>query len=343
MVVGARLKMARKMAGMSQQELGERTGVTRMAISKYERDQITPDSAVLIKLSQALGVKVEYLLRPIEVILAEPAFRKRVTLRVKEQDALIERTRDWIERYLDIESLFGEQPEFIWPEIDLHIETLNDIERVVLDLRHAWELGLDPIDNLMETLEARDIKVHLIEGVDKFDALTIWINQTLPVIVVKGDIPGDRQRFNLAHELGHILLDLGKNVDAEKAANRFAGAFLVPEPAAYEELGEHRQSLSMQELHLLKHKYGLSMQAWIYRAKDLGIISENKSRQLYIQFRQQGWHRIEPGDAYPPESPKRMQQLVLRAMAESVISSTRAEELLDAPLEPLATARRVRG
>ena len=336
MVVGARLKMARKMAGMSQQALGESAGVTRMAISKYERDQITPDSAVLIKLAQALNVKVEYLLRPIEVVLAKPAFRKRVTLRVKEQEAILERTRDWIERYLDIEGLFGEQPEFLRPEIDLHINTLNDIERVALDLRRAWDLGLDPIDNLMETLEARDIKVHLIEGVDHFDALTIWINQHLPVIVVKGDIPGDRQRFNLAHELGHILLDLGDDVDDEKAANRFAGAFLAPQPVVYEELGEHRQSLSVQELHLLKHKYGLSMQAWIYRAKDLNIISESKSRQLNIRFRQQGWHRDEPGDAYPPESPKRMQQLVLRAMAEGVISATRAEELLDSPLARLA-------
>lgn len=336
MVVGARLKMARKMAGMSQQALGESAGVTRMAISKYERDQITPDSAVLIKLAQALNVKVEYLLRPIEVVLAKPAFRKRVTLRVKEQEAILERTRDWIERYLDIEGLFGEQPEFLWPEIDLHIETLNDTEHVALDLRRAWDLGLDPIDNLMETLEARDIKVHLIEGVDHFDALTIWINQHLPVIVVKGDIPGDRQRFNLAHELGHILLDLGDDVDDEKAANRFAGAFLAPEPVVYEELGEHRQSLSVRELHLLKHKYGLSMQAWIYRAKDLGIISESKSRQLNIRFRQQGWHQDEPGDAYPPESPKRMQQLVLRAMAEGVISATRAEELLDSPLARLA-------
>ena len=336
MVVGARLKMARKMAGMSQQTLGESAGVTRMAISKYERDQITPDSAVLIKLAGALNVKVEYLLRPIDVVLAEPAFRKRVTLRVKEQEAILERTRDWIERYLDIEGLFGEQPEFLRPEIDLHINTLNDIERIALDLRRAWDLGLDPIDNLMETLEARDIKVHLIEGVDHFDALTIWINQHLPVIVVKGDIPGDRQRFNLAHELGHILLDLGDDVDDEKAANRFAGAFLVPQPVVYEELGEHRQSLSVQELHLLKHKYGLSMQAWIYRAKDLNIISESKSRQLNIRFRQQGWHRDEPGDAYPPESPKRMQQLVLRAMAEGVISATRAEELLDSPLARLA-------
>ncbi|MDZ7844749.1 MAG: ImmA/IrrE family metallo-endopeptidase [Anaerolineales bacterium] len=99
---------------------------------------------------------------------------------------------------------------------------------------------------------------------DHFDALVFWANERIPVIVVKGGIPGDRQRFNLARELGHILLDLSDNVDEEKAAHRFAGAFLVPRQKAIEELGEHRQRLSVQELHILKHKYGLSMQAWIY-------------------------------------------------------------------------------
>lgn len=328
MVVGARLKMARKMAGMSQQDLGDKVGLSRMAISKYERDLITPDSENLIKLAQALGVKVEYLLRPIEVDLTEPVFRKRVALRVKEQKAIIERTRDWIERYLDVEALFGEPPEFSWPQINRHVRSLDEVERVALDLRQAWELGMDPIDNLMETLEMQDIKVHIIEGTDEFDSLTIWVNDILPVIVVKGDIPGDRQRFNLSHELGHLLLELGENVDQEAAANRFAGAFLVPRPAAYEELGTHRQTLSMRELHLLKHKYGLSMQTWIYRAKDLGIITESKCRQLFIEFHKNGWHREEPGEAYPPEHPHRMRQMVLRALAEDVISPMRAEEVL---------------
>jgi Zn-dependent peptidase ImmA (M78 family) len=335
MVVGARLKMARKMAGMSQQDLGEKVGVSRMAVSKYERDQITPDSQNLIKLAQALGVNVEYLLRPIEVTLAEPIFRKRVRLGKKEQAAIIERTRDWIERYLDIESLFGESPEFHPPQINLQVASLDDVERAALDLRHEWDLGVDSIDNVMETLEMEGIKVHIIEGADEFDALTIWVNQSLPVIVVKDGVPGDRQRFNLAHELGHLLLEIDGNVDEESAANRFAGAFLAPRPAVYEELGHHRQTLNMRELHLLKHKYGLSMQAWIYRAKDLGIISESRCRQLFITFRQRDWHREEPGDEYPPERPHRMRQMVLRALAENVISPMRAEEILGAPLEPL--------
>jgi len=85
-------------------------------------------------------------------------------------------------------------------------------------------------------------------------------------------------------------------------------------------------------LHLLKHKYGLSMQAWVYRAKDLGILSESSATRLFRQFRQKGWHRLEPGDQIPPEEPKRMKRLVLRALAEDVVSESRAAELLGMPL-----------
>jgi Zn-dependent peptidase ImmA (M78 family) len=79
---------------------------------------------------------------------------------------------------------------------------------------------------------------------------------------------------------------------------------------------------------MLKHKYGLSMQAWIFRAKDLGIISDSKFKQLIINIRKRNWHEQEPGEQIDPERPLRMKQLVLRALAEDVISRPRAEELL---------------
>jgi Zn-dependent peptidase ImmA (M78 family) len=121
-------------------------------------------------------------------------------------------------------------------------------------------------------------------------------------------------------------------VDEEKAADRFAGAFLVPAPVARFELGERRDTLHLYELHLLKHKYGLSMQGWIYRARDLGILSENATIRLFQDFRRAGWHRHEPGDQLPPEVPKRMERLVLRALAEDLISESRGAELLGKPL-----------
>jgi len=98
------------------------------------------------------------------------------------------------------------------------------------------------------------------------------------------------------------------------------------------ELGENPRNLGLHELHLLKHKYGVSMQAWVYRARDLDIISEHTARQLYILFRSEGWHEREPGDQIEPETPGQMKRLVLRALAEDVVSESHAAELLGRPL-----------
>jgi transcriptional regulator with XRE-family HTH domain len=329
MAIGERLKMARRMAGMSQQDVADKVGVSRMSISKYERELNKPGSDVLIRLAKALGVKVEYLLRPVEVNISVPAFRKRSRLRKKEENAIIERTRDWLERYLDLESLFGEPVTFRWPDIPRQVNTLNDAEEVALALREAWQLGFDPIDNLIDVLEDHGIKVWVLEeDLDDFDALTLWANEELPVIVVKGASYGDRQRLNLAHELGYLVLQIAEHVDEERAAFRFGAAFLVPSPIAYEELGQKRKDLDPYELHLLKRKYGLSMQAWIYRARDLDIISKATAKRLFIRFRREGWREEEPGDQIAPERPQRMKRLLLRALAENVLSRSRAAELL---------------
>jgi Zn-dependent peptidase ImmA (M78 family) len=91
----------------------------------------------------------------------------------------------------------------------------------------------------------------------------------------------------------------------------------------------------MNELFLLKKKYGLSMQAWIFRARDLGIISENAATRLFQRFRANCWHRHEPGEVLPAEKPLRMERLIYRALAEDLISRSRAQELLGEPLQLL--------
>jgi Zn-dependent peptidase ImmA (M78 family)/DNA-binding XRE family transcriptional regulator len=332
MAVGERLKMARQMAGMSMRALGEESGVSAMAISKYERDQMTPSSDVLIELAQALDVKVGFFLRPVTAELTAPAFRRKARLGVKAQKAILASTQAWLERYLDVESFFTDSPVFTMPDIERRVATLDDVEGVALELRETWNLGLDPIDNLIEVLESQGIKVGTVESEDGFDALTLWANDSIPIMVVREGLPGDRQRFNLAHELGHLILEPAGELDEEQAALRFAGAFLIPRPMAFYELGERRQELDVYELHLLKHKYGASMQAWVHRASDLGIISQAAAKRLWIRFRSEGWREVEPGDQIPPEAPGRMKRLVLRALAEEVITESRAAELLDKPL-----------
>jgi transcriptional regulator with XRE-family HTH domain/Zn-dependent peptidase ImmA (M78 family) len=333
MLIGERVKIARHAAGMSQRDLAKAVGVSAMAISKYERGLDIPGSGVLINLARALGVKTEYFLRPVSVTLSAPSYRRRQSLPRRRERAIMADIQDWLERYLDVESFFKDAPHFELPTgLDCRVTSLVDVERVALGLREAWQLGQGPIESLVEVLEDRGIKVGLVEGHDDFDALTFWANGEVPVIAVKRGVPGDRQRFNLAHELGHLILKPADDVDAEKAAYRFAGAFLVTETAARFELGSTRQTLDLFELHLLKHKYGLSMQAWIYRARDLGILSGYVASRLFRGFGRKGWHRCEPGDRIPPEEPARMKRLVLRALAEDLISESRAAELLGMPL-----------
>ena len=348
MTIGERIKQARKIRGMSQRELAKRAEVSAQAISKYERDINAPSSGVLLRLSKALGVGVEFFVRPKSVVQITPDYRRRCALPRKKEAALIAGIADWLERYIEIERIL--RPEggglgFEFPPgFPRAVSSMEDVEAAALDLRRAWDLGSDPIENLVHLLEDRGIKVGVIDLEDGvgFDACTFYAGDDVRalVVVARGDLPGDRQRFSIAHELGHLMIEPGGDLDAEKAAHRFAGAFLVPEKAArFElELGEGgRRNLSDFELLALKQKYGMSMQAWIYRAKDLGIISEERAEGLFKKFRARGWHKTEPGAQIPPEWPMRFELLVNLALAEEAISKRRAEELLNKLVEQSVT------
>jgi Zn-dependent peptidase ImmA (M78 family)/DNA-binding XRE family transcriptional regulator len=331
MSIGERIKQARKASNLSLRKLADEIGVSAMAISKYERNQDVPGSGVLVRLSQALNVKVDFFFRPNTIPVQLQAYRKHVALGIKEQEAIQMRIQEWVERYLEIEDLFPKEQHAI--NLPLYkVNTLNEVEGIAIELRNYWNLGDDPIENLVQLLEDQRIKVGVIAGFEHFDACTFKANGN-PVVVTKAELSGDRQRFNLGHELGHLILAPQEKLNSEQVANRFVGAFLVPAETAHFELGEQRTDLSVNELYILKHKYGLSMQAWVYRAKDLEIISENTAARLFHQFRANDWHKQEPGNQYPVEVPMRMERLVYRALSEDMISRSRAQELLGKPLQ----------
>lgn len=334
MAIGGRIRQARKAAQLSMRDLAAEAGVSAMAISKYERDLMTPSSEVLLALARALDMRVEYFLRPLELNVQPIAFRKHSKLGVKDQEAVVARVSEWLERYIEAEQLFPQEIPRL--EFRSQVGSLEDVERAAEELRDAWHLGRDAIDNMVHLLEDQGVGVHMVEGYPRFDSCIFRING-LRAIAVKKGIPGDRQRFDLAHELGHLLLEVS-TIKEEDAANRFAGAFLVPQSAALAELGRRRTKLSLQELALLKHKYGMSIQAWIYRAKDLGIISPSRAQAYWKELRSRGLHIQEPGDQIEPERPVRLQMLVYRALVEDLISRSRAEELLGEPLSEVMGA-----
>jgi len=331
-MIGERIKIARKGAKMSLRDLASVVGVSPMAISKYERDMDMPSSDILIRLAKALGVNLDYLLRPTSVSISQPAYRCRISrFNVKERESIQARIQNWIERYFAVEDLFAnEYPHrFAFPNVDRKIIDLNDIERFSRELREAWGLGSNPIESMVQLLEDKGIKIGLFDASDVFDACTFWVNDSVPVIAIKDNVPGDRQRMNLAHELGHLMMDLSNGDHEERAAKRFAGSFLAPADIVVYELGHHRNKLDIFELYELKHKYGLSMMGWIHRALQLSVINEYEYKRLIKLFRQKGWDREEPDKQYPPKKTHRMERLILRALVEGIISRSRARELYE--------------
>ncbi|MHB8253085.1 MAG: helix-turn-helix domain-containing protein [Acidiferrobacter sp.] len=337
-MIGSRLKQARTAAGLSLRNLAEKAGISAMAISKYETGKSTPSSGVLLALSKALGVTVEYFLRTERVELDEIEYRKHTKLPKKLLRQIEGDVIEQVERYLELEHVFPTLPikPFKVPKsLPSRVDDYDEIETIADGVRAAWRLGSNPIPELTDTLEERGIKVfqtNLFHG-NHFDGLAATVNG-VPIIVVGADWPGDRQRFTLAHELGHLLLKgrLSGALDEEKASNRFAGAFLVAKSEVFKELGQRRRWLEPQELCVLKKVYGLSMGGWIHRANELGILPETHYQTIVRLFRVRGWHKKEPCEDYPRETTQLFTQLVYHALAEDLISESKAAELLRVPL-----------
>ena len=246
-MIGRKLKVARAAAGLSLRALAAKMDdlVSAQAIGKYERDEDMPSSRVLLALARALDVMEEYLLAEDEIALEAVDFRKKTIVTSKEEAALRARTIGTLERYLAVEDLLHlRSVEWERPRSAPHpVADVRDAEDAARSVREDWGLGNDPIPKLAELLEERGIKVISLD-LNDIEGLAAKVRRkerdAARVIVIKRSAWSERKRFSLAHELGHLVLDVKPGVDEEKAAHRFAGAFLMPADVLRAEVGRHR-------------------------------------------------------------------------------------------------------
>ena len=330
---GNRLKSARKMAGLSMEGLVKKTGgvVTKQSISKYEKGMMKPSSDVLISLASSLGVKPEYFFRHTAIELSGIQFRKRAKLAAKKIESLRQRTIDFLERYIELETILGLQENFVNPLINASIKNYNDVENSAIQLRNDWNLGLAPITNLLELLEENRIKVYEVQNVEDFDGLSARVGN-VHVIVINKDLSTDRIRFTVAHELAHILCKFPTGSREEKLCHTFAGAFLLPKSVLERELLKKREQISLWELEEIKQLYGISIQAIVKRAHILGIVSDFYYRNFQMMINQKGWRRKEPVEYVGREEAIRFKQLLHYAVNEEIITLSRGAELANLSL-----------
>ncbi|MCY3659662.1 MAG: XRE family transcriptional regulator [Caldilineaceae bacterium] len=330
-----RLKLARKRRGLSLRALSSAMGdiVSAQAIGKYERAEMKPISTVAIALAEALEVPLSYLLSPSRVSLEHVEFRKLASTRAKDRAAVESEVLDRVDRYLQVEEILGlDIMEQEGPDgAPYRINAVEEAERVATRVRKEWNLGGGPIPDITELLEERGIKVFKWRLPGSVDGLSCRVRRVrgddVRVVVCSTGKSPERQRFTIAHELGHLVLDVPPTVQEEKACQRFAGAFLAPRDELIREVGRRRLNFGFEELIEIKHIFGISAAAMVIRMRDLGIVTEATVRNIFSGIGR-GWRTEEPRPLERTESPTRFRRLCLRALAENEISVSKAAELL---------------
>ncbi len=316
--------------------------VSKQSISKYENGKMMPDSTALIDLSQALNVSVDFFFRPYTVSLDGMEFRKKSKLKVSSLKAIKEKVVDEIERYLEIENLLEMDNLFTVDYSDKTVATPEDAKEIADRLRGDWKLGEDAINNITFLLEENGIKVIQLETDEEFDGLSGFVNNVHPVIIVNKQAAAERQRFTALHELGHLLLHFDSEMqdkDKERLCNVFANEMLLPSSQFIEIVGASRKDISLQELIPLQKQYGISIDAMMYKAKGLGVITEQRYKGYCIKKNTSADFRNQViATRYPQEDSRRFQTLVYKAISLKVISVSKASSLLNCPVNEIRSS-----
>ncbi len=343
-IFARRLNQARAMRGLSLRGLSEamNNSVSHNALAKYENAEMMPGSETLGLLADALTQPIDFFFRPFTLNLQQIRFRKRARFGKKAQEAIREQALEYFERYHEVEELLGEAREFEGKLSRKPVKAPEEAEDAADALRDRWQLGRDPLPNLVELLETRGLKVYETDldqkNCDGFSADT----ESGPVIVLAPTTNLLRKRMTLAHELAHVVLEFDDSLteaEEENIAKRFAGALLLPKETFLAEFGKMRNAISLSELIQMKANFGASIAAMMMRAKQLGLIGE----AVFVRFcKETGpWRsaKREPGDELycGNESHSRFKQLVQRAVAEDQISISKGAALVR---QSLSTFRR---
>lgn len=330
--IGKNLKRIRLLKNLSLKDAGNLLNMTATAISKYEKGEILPDSKKLIDFANAYNVKSIELLKVYNVPeMKFTSFRKKKRLTGQNLKLLEELIQDEVAKYLEIIEMNNIDTDNIKFK-KYSCNNLEDAEKAANDFRNYIKISnKQPISDLINILENLGIIIIQIKNPDNrfddFDGLSEIVNSIPVIVLLDGIKDGARQRFTIAHELGHLVLNINNDeLDDEKLCNRFASALLMPKEAIINEFGYSRGNINFFELTAFKNEFKVSYAAIVYRLKDLNIISEYLYKKLSIFLSQ----RIGKNDPKPiqPETSFQFKKIVYKLEADEIISVNKACELL---------------
>jgi Zn-dependent peptidase ImmA (M78 family)/DNA-binding XRE family transcriptional regulator len=288
-----RLTVARQRASLSKTELARRIGVEPSAITGFESGKYMPSYDSIERIARVTKYPKAFFSSDDDLEVPQAngvSFRSMTRMTSRQRDAAIAAgaiaylMSDWIETEFDL------------PDVDLPDMNHNTPETAALSLRHYWGLGERPIKNMLHLLEAKGVRVFsLAENAVEVDAYSVWRGKR-PCVFINTGKSAERRRFDAAHELGHLVLHKQAapvGIEAEKEANAFASAFLMP-AASMKALG---RVTTIERLAAVKQIWIVSVAAMAYRLHELRLMSDWNYHMLCVEISRRQYRKQEPFEA----------------------------------------------
>lgn len=292
------ITIARESRGLVHVELADKLNVSKPTAWRWENEEFGISNEVIEKLSKTLHYPESFFYQKGEVLPLSLSYRMR--------NKVASKIISQIEANINIARLNFEQllSAIKFESTKLPILDVNKYgtpQECAKQLRKLWKIERGAIENLSEILEDHNILLLSMNfDTERVDGRCVMVLDSLPLIVTNKNLLGDRLRFTLAYELGHLLMHLytspAYDRDLSHEANLFAAELLMPERDIKGDL----QDLSLPKLGDLKRKWKVSMQSLVYRAADLELLSDNQKRYLLQQFNNQNIRRREPKELDVP-------------------------------------------
>jgi Zn-dependent peptidase ImmA (M78 family)/transcriptional regulator with XRE-family HTH domain len=342
---GPRLKLARQLAGLRKVDLAARIEKTPTAVAAYESGRTRPASRTVAELCVALGVEPSFFLATPATMLAPsivPHFRslRSTTQLVRDQATAYGRVVHDVVQVLEhhVEMPARDVPTHVVPADD---ELTAEPILAAREVRQAWGVEKGPISHLLRLAENHGV-IAVFSPPQSATVDAYSFDTPSRPIVLLNPLKNDfyRQRFDLAHEIGHLVMHVdvepGGRVP-EAQAHRFAAELLMP---AEEIMDQLPRSLSWPQFLSLKEYWGVSLQALLHRARELGVLREVTYRNAMMRMSKEGWRRQEPGRQPVIEQPSLLpRSLQLLQGAGTEADQIAAEARVPANLFSVVTAR----
>jgi len=315
---------------MNQTQLASEVGVSPATVSKWRAGTQVPERDALDRLANVLQVTPEWFTRLLEPKVSPPLFRSMASAHVVAR-GMLEARMEWgqdiavaLSEFVDFPALNIPSRAFTDPEEI----TSEDIEIAASECRDLWRLGRVAVQDLALAVEGAGIILIREEtGITQIEGLSAW-SEVLdrPLILLSSDKDNAyRSRFDLAHELGHLILhrhiknagEAGRHKLLEQQAHRFAGAFLLPAEIFATEV---RIPVTLDDLLLLKRRWGVSAGAIAMRLHALEIIDDDSKQALFKRRSARWGGKSEPGDKDRiPEQPRLLRRTIDLLVSENVM------------------------